>query len=66
MKTASSGSIPNFANFDDEDESLIETVPIYVTKTNLRSILEQHGAEKLSDLAMSESTPERRQPKESI
>lgn len=55
-----SGSIPNFYS---EDDIVIKPMPIYVTKISLRSILEQHGVEKLSDLARPNNTLERQQPK---
>ncbi|MGH2291281.1 MULTISPECIES: hypothetical protein [Pseudomonas] len=48
MKTTNSELIPHFT--DDNIEHL-EPMPIYVTKTTLQIILEENGAEKLTDLA---------------
>ncbi|HDS1769821.1 MULTISPECIES: hypothetical protein [Pseudomonas] len=62
MTITKSESTPQFNN---DDLELIEPMPIYATKVRLRSILEENGAENLSDLAKLNTTREPLNPKDS-
>ena len=59
MKIINSESIPHF---DDDDTGHIEPMPIYVTKTTLRTILKENDVE-LPDLSESNKKSKRQLPK---
>jgi len=60
MNMAHSESAPQF---NDEDNDIIEPMPIHVTKTTLGSILKEHGVNKLPDLSETNIKSARQNPK---
>ncbi len=56
MRKNQSAEVPDFS---DEDKGFTYPMPIYVTKTNLRSILRENNVEKLSDLDVNTTKSER-------
>jgi hypothetical protein len=52
-------------HFNIDDNGPLEPMPIYVTKTTLRTILKTNGVEQLHSLAKSSSISEDQEPKDS-